>query len=53
MDGGTVILPFFCKLLPMITGQEVGKFSQKAVGNDPTLPQFARANYNPAMIGGI
>jgi hypothetical protein len=31
----------------------MGNFSQKAVGNDPTLPQFVGANYDPVMIGGI
>ena len=36
----------------VIIGQKVDNFSQKVVGNDPALPQFVRANYNPAMIGG-
>ena len=52
MDGGAVILPVFCKLLPVVIGQKVDNFSQKVVGNDPTLPQFVRVNYDPAMIGG-
>jgi hypothetical protein len=39
MDGGAVISAL-CKLLPMIIGQEVHNFSQKAVGNYPPLAKI-------------
>jgi hypothetical protein len=46
-------LAAFCKPLPIIIGQEVDNFSQKAVGKDPPLAQFGLVDYNLAMIAGI